>query len=335
MQPERSKSRPTPWLGILFGLIFMAIWLWSPVLNWLEGVTGDNIAHVQPLPVTWKFPPPDQICLEPQGNTLAAVVQKRLLLYDRRQQRVTTTIEMDETIQEIRYSQDGKIFVMKTADSIKLWDTRKWTIIKSISRNEIDRLGELKSFMAISENEILAAYENGERIISVVNLVTDKKLGEWEAFEKLFTQVDGNANGEWITANQRLTEIQLHEKTGALEDTIALTSWSIPEISADKKYIAWYAFGELIIFDRNSRGKKSIADNDLYKSAIIFITPDSQTVGFAGNSGIKLFDVHTGKLKSIFETAGRNVRSIHLCDNGKYIAASYFNEPRIDLWEIL
>lgn len=160
-----------------FWYYFLTIWFWTPITDTIGEWLSDSAVTVQK-PYSFELQGSKlDMCLSPDGNFLATAGEHSFALWDIHSRKIVTRITLDRDIEWIRYSNDGGSLIMKTDDSVKLWDTKKWTVLKSYDPQEFLHLGELIQLTAASGNELIGVLMSSDKqYTTIYDIAAAKKL---------------------------------------------------------------------------------------------------------------------------------------------------------------
>jgi WD40 repeat protein len=337
MQPLRSKSNPAPWAGIIFGIIFLTIWFWTPITNTIGEWFADSAVTVQK-PYSFELQGSKLgMCLSPDGHFLATAGERSFALWDIHSRKIVTRITLDRDIEWIKYSNDGRSLIMKTDDSVKLWDTKKWTVLKSYDPKEFLHLGELIQLTAASGNELIGVLMSSDKqYTTIYDIASAKKLLQLD--REFRGQIGFDSSSKHLAAYSRHpSRLVLWDLTSGIEeDTIPADEFTGGlRVSPNGRFVAWNTRGRVVVFDRLIRLAHTIYYEMPYQeTALTAFSPDSGKIAVTHRDGIKLYDTTTGKLLSRLASSAFDYRSLDFSLNGHSVAVNYEFSSAVDIWDI-
>lgn len=337
MQPLRSRSNPAPWAGIIFGIIFLAIWFWTPITDTIGEWISDSAVTVQK-PYSFELQGSKlDMCLSPDGNFLATAGEHSFALWDIHSRKIVTRITLDRDIEWIRYSNDGGSLIMKTDDSVKLWDTKKWTVLKSYDPQEFLHLGELIQLTASSGDELIGVLMSlDKRYITIYNIAAAKNLLQLDREFRGLVGFDSSSKHLAAYSRHRSRLVLWDLKSGIEEDTIPADEFSGGlRVSPNGRFVAWNTRGRVVVFDRLIRTVHTIYYEMPYQeTALTAFSPDSGKIAVTNRDGVELYDTATGKSLSRLASSAFDYRSLDFSLDGHSVAVNYESSPMVDIWDI-
>ncbi|KAB2877935.1 WD40 repeat domain-containing protein [bacterium] len=336
MQPARSKSNPAPWAGIIFGIIFLTIWFWTPITRtvneWFGGTTVEVIN-----PYSFHLQQPNLgMCLSHDGHFLATAGDRSFALWDIHSRKIVTRITLDQNIERIAYSHDGKMLIMITDNSVKLWDTQHWTIMKSFDHASFGGLGELIRLTAPTGGQLIAALTDAEHeYITIYDVIAEKALMRIGAEYRNQLTFDSSSH-LFAGYSRKQSRIAVWNMTsGEQEDTIPTDEFAgTLRISPNGRYLAWSARGLVMLFDRTTKKHKTLYHDMPYRHPLTAFSPDCTRIAVSQRDGIQLYDTSSGEKVAMLSSTSSDYKSLDFSQDGKTIAANYSYESMVDIWDL-
>lgn len=336
MQPLRSKSNPAPWAGIIFGIIFITIWFWTPITRTIqEWLVDESITIYKPYSFNLQQSNLG-MCLSPNGHFLATAGEQSFALWDIYSRKIITRITLDQNIEQISYSNDGKTLIMITEDSVKLWDTQRWTITKSFANGSFGELGVLTYLSAPSDDRLIASLTDAKHeYVTIYDVMTEKELLKIGSEYKNQLSFDSSCN---LLAGyaRRQSHIAVWNITfGKQEDTIpAVEFGGALHISPNGQYLAWSVRGRVMLFDRTTKELKTMYHDIPYRLPLIAFSPDSFRIVITEREGIRLYDTASGNALSLLASTSSDYRSLDYSQDGNTVAVNYRYGSIVDIWDL-
>lgn len=337
MQPLRSKSNPAPLAGIVFGMIFLAIWFWTPIKNTVHEWFGNDTVTVHK-PYSFELQESKlDMCLSPDGNFLATAGEHSFALWDIHSRKVVTRITLDQNIEWIRYSNDGRSLIMRTDDSLKVWDTKKWTTLRSFDPHELSHFGELMQLTAASDSKLIGILMSSDKkYTTIYDITAAKKLLQLD--NEFRGQIGFDSSSKHLAAYSRQqSHLVLWDLgSGIEEDTIPADEFSGGlRVSPNGRFVSWNARGRVIVYDRLVRAAHTIYFEMPYQqTALTAFSPDSAKIAVTNRNGVQLYDASTGKLLSLLASSAYDYRSLDFSLDGRTVAVNYQYSSTVDIWSL-
>lgn len=337
MQPLRSRSNPAPLAGIIFGIIFLTIWFWTPITDTIGEWISDSAVTVQK-PYSFELQGSKlDMCLSPDGNFLATAGEHSFALWDIHSRKIVTRITLDRDIEWIRYSNDGGSLIMKTDDSVKLWDTKKWTVLKSYDPQEFLHLGELIQLTASSGDELIGVLMSlDKRYVTIYDIAAAKNLLQLDREFRGYIGFDSSSR-HLAAYSRHPSRLVLWDLTSGIEeDTIPADEFSGGlRVSPNGRFVAWNTRGRVVVYDRLIRKAHTIYYEMPYQeTALTAFSPDSGKIAVTNRDGVELYDTATGKSLSRLASSAFDYRSLNFSLDGHSVAVNYESSPTVDIWDI-
>ena len=337
MQPLRSRSNPAPLAGIIFGIIFLTIWFWTPITDTIGEWISDSAVTVQK-PYSFELQGSKlDMCLSPDGNFLATAGEHSFALWDIHSRKIVTRITLDRNIEWIRYSNDGGSLIMKTDDSVKLWDTKKWTVLKSYDPQEFSHLGELMQLTAASGNELIGVLMSSDKqYTTIYDIAAAKKLLQLGREFRGYIGFDSSSR-HLAAYSRHPSRLVLWDLTSGIEeDTIPADEFTGGlRVSPNGRFVAWNTRGRVVVYDRLIRKAHTIYYEMPYQeTALTAFSPDSGKIAVTNRDGVELYDTATGKSLSRLASSAFDYRSLDFSLDGHSVAVNYESSPMVDIWDI-
>ncbi|MBL7994605.1 WD40 repeat domain-containing protein [bacterium] len=336
MQPLRSKSNPAPWAGIIFGLIFLAVWFWTPITRTVNTWFSDTAIAVCK-PYSFHLQQPGLgMCVSPDGHFLATADERSFALWNIHSRKIVTRITLDQNIERIAYSNDGKTLIMMTDDSVKFWDTQRWTITRSFNHASFGGLSELTHLSAPSGDQLIAAFTDaGHEYVNIYDAAAEKTLLQIGSEYKNYLSFDSSCN---LLAgySRRHARIAVWNMTsGEQEDTILADEFAgVLRISPNGRYLAWSARGRVLLYDRMTKKSNTIYHDMPYRLPLTAFSPDSSKIAVSQRDGIQLYETASGELTATLSSTSSDYMSLDFSQDGNTAAANYENESTVDIWDL-
>ncbi|MBL7962117.1 WD40 repeat domain-containing protein, partial [bacterium] len=204
---------------------------------------------------------------------------------------------LDQNIERIAYSHDGKMLIMMTDDSVKLWDTQHWTIMKSFDNASFGSLGELIRLTAPTGGQLIAALTDaGHEYVNIYDVLAEKNLLQIGSEYKNYLNFDSSCNLLAGYSRQRSRIAVWNLTSGEQEDTILTDDFGgILRISPNGRYLVWSARGRVILFDRTTKKHKTLYHDMPYRHPLTAFSPDCTRIAVSQRDGIQLYDTASGE----------------------------------------
>lgn len=337
MQPLRSRSDPAPWAGILFGLLFLTVWFWTPIVNTFhEWFPEKPVPALKPYSFALQQDGLNMI-LSPDGNFIASSGEKEFALWDVHSRKIITRIALDRTIERFQYSNDGRSLIMILEDSIKIWDTQKWSIAGSFDPAEFQRYGILTALSSASSDQLIGILMQREnQFTTIYDIKAAKKL--FQLGEEYRSQVGFDSSSQWLSAysRQRKQVALWNIVTGLQAETIPVDEFAGGlRVSPNGRFIAWNARGRVMLYDRESHTTRTIYyDTPFFRQPLTAFSPDSGKFAVTLRDGIHLFATATGEKVSLLLTSHYDYKSLNFSQDGFEIAGNYYQSSTVDIWDL-
>ncbi len=129
------------------------------------------VAKIQNVPVR-----AEKLVVSPNGYYLAVVNGNRILIYNMEEKRIRKEMELDEKVNDVRFSPDNSDFAVLTDDGLlTLYNTRNFEM-----RKIIDNLGEARACAYNLDGKYMAVVTAPETV-AVVNLLRDTEREYYNA----------------------------------------------------------------------------------------------------------------------------------------------------------
>lgn len=326
------QSRYTRLAGIAFGVLFFAIWFWSPIETYLSMETPSlkvNGPRILPIRAT------RALTMSPDGRCFASADGLVLTVWNHEQRRTTASITLDQPVEWLQFSSNGERLTLKTGNHFQTWDTHAWEIL-----DEKDVAPEHVLFEALvtSKNQLIAARFQKDQT-DVIDLSNGKTL----------LSVDASLNGNYFSFDssgqlaayfvKQNSQIELYDlNSGEQVDTIeADPCLGGVSISPDGRYVAWNQKGRVTVWDRIGKEESSFfAGQNIFtrESPGIAFSSDSNMIAMASGAGIKIYDLNDHQLLADIVTNQVDFKSLDFSTDNQSIIVTYRSNPFPELWDI-
>lgn len=150
MRDEIKKSRPTPWLGVIMGLILL--WFLSPVHEWVMSLADDPVPELIEPELIRAGLRGSQALMSSDGIVAVLEARQKLAISDRIRNRID--LNHDEDIRWFRFTQDGKGLMIRSGDTVRMWDTDSWLILKTWTAHDF---GSPETTVALTADRLVSA----------------------------------------------------------------------------------------------------------------------------------------------------------------------------------
>lgn len=336
MQPIRSRSNPAPWAGIIFGILFLTVWFWTPIVNTFHGWCPDDAVPVVK-PYSFELQQAGlNMILSPDGNFIASAGEKEFALWDIHSRKIVTRIALEQEIESINYTHDGKNLILVTDDSVDLWDTRRWTITQSYKNSPFDGAGELIRLSAPSDEHLIAAIlDEHNKYVNVYDAMAKKNLLRIGAEYKSQLCFD-SASHLLAGYSRKPSNIAVWNlKSGEQEDTIPAEEFSgVLRISPNGRFVAWSARGRVMLYDRITKNYKTFFHDMPHRLPLAAFSADSSRIAVTERDGIRLYDTASGKTIALLSSSSSDYQSLSFSHDGKTLAVNYGFGSLVDIWDL-
>ncbi len=336
MQPSRSRSNPAPWAGVLFGILFLTIWFWTPIVNTFhEWFPEKAVLTVKPYSFELQQDGLNMI-LSPDGHFIASAGEKEFALWDIHSRKIVTRISLDRTIERFQYSNDGRSLIMILKDSIKIWDTQKWYIVGSFDPADFTKYGDLTALSSASADQLIGVLMRREiPFVTIYDIKSAKKM--FQLGEEYRTYGGFDSSSQWFAAySRRRGHVALWNiVTATVEDTIPTDEFvGGLRVSPNGRFIAWNARGRALLYDRETGTTRTFFYDAFFRQPITAFSPDSGKLAVTRRDGIHLYETGTGEEISVLLTSRYDVKSLNFSHDGLELAANYDQNPIVDIWDL-
>jgi WD40 repeat protein len=225
---------------------------------------------------------------------------------------------------------------MKTDDSVKIWDTHKWTITRSFDPSELARYGALTQMSSASEDQLIAVLtKSGEHYTTIYDIAAGKNL--FHLNEEYSSRVGFDSSSMLLAAySRRQSHLVLWDMTlGAEVDTIPADEFGgVLKVSPNGQFITWNARGRVMLFDRTTRVTHTIYYDTPYRLPLTAFSPDSAKLAVTNRDGIRLYETSTGKILTELSSTSYDYRSLDFSRDGHTIAVNYDYGSTVDIWDL-
>lgn len=236
---EIKKSRPTPWLGVIMGLILL--WFLSPVHEWVMSLGDDPPEVIEPEVVRVGLRG-SQAVMSSEGVVAVLEARQKLAISDRIRNRID--LNHDEDIRWFRFTQDGKGLVVRSGDTVRMWDTDAWLILKTWTARGF---GSPETTVARSVERVVTVMPQEDSSCVIVRHWSDDET--WDRIVTLPHRTGWSfrmdPGGRCLAAAGGEKLLLIDVETGQIVDDIDCSPGRQLCISPDLRYVAW----------NNSRGQ--------------------------------------------------------------------------------
>jgi WD40 repeat protein len=340
------------WIGAFVILILGFFVFWTPIRNLISSSASDKSDPVHLSEPTYLklAGPSDAICFSPDGKMLLSLQSLRITGWNTENWKQTMDITIDENIQWMQFTLDGKRFLTKTARGIMIWDAKRWSVLDTVYIPEVQESESVQSVAAVSDSVIViafAAFEKDVRTtIKVYDLIHKQMVYEWKDSTTRSANFCLSPNGKLLATkeyNGSESILRIHElPTGKIIDEIedhhaawvpfTLYNNYIARIlfTQNSKEIAWLSTSEVKLYDLEKKAALEFNISGRY-GKFFEISPDAKLVCVYDLWGGQIFSVTKEDPLTNLNDYDSSLRSCVFSPDNKFIALNFDNLKYIEI----
>lgn len=216
------------------GLII--VWFLSPVHEWVMSLGDGPVPEViEPELVRAGLRGTDA-AMSSGGMVAVLEARQKLAISDRMRNRLD--LDHDEDIRWFRFSQDGKGLVIRSGDTVRLWDTDSWMILKTWTAREF---GSPETTVALSAGHVVTVLPVEDSSSVIVRHWsgdghTDRCV---ELPQRVGWTFQMDPGGRCLAAVGGGKLLMIDVETGKIFDECGLSPGRRLCLSPDLRYVAW------------------------------------------------------------------------------------------------
>ena len=241
---------------------------------------------------------------------------------------------------EILYNSDGSCVVLKTEDSVDIFDliSDKKTIFFEFEKN--NKNSKILSLYYESNDRCFVCISEDDEYVNILDVQTRKKIGELERSRHIFYEkMRFSPNGKYISGytksdNLELWSVETGEKIKRLSNNSSLKTFTY---SSNSEYIIASFYSDCIILYNTRTGEEKFKiqfpDSFIY---IISCSPNNDFFAFQEDyDKISIYDLTTGHYVKGFEYFfAPGLIHLDVSPNGKNFASGSDCSHNVKIWNI-